>query len=255
MRVPALASAVLHMLILVIMYTGLPLFTDPKLFEPPVVISVEIVDVADITNLPKPAPEPEKEKKPEPEPEPEPKPAPKPEPKPAPKPEPTPKPKPAPKPPEPKKPAFDMNQMKALLDKKKREQAAKSQDTTDIKKPDSAEKVPNSSSNAMDRSLPMTMSEKDRLKQHIQTCWNVDPGAVGADDLKVAIKFYLNQDGTLNGPPRIVKNGAYKSEAHRAAAESALRAVLRCGPYTMLPAEKYDEWRESTVNFDPKDMF
>jgi len=48
------------MLILVVMYTGLPLFTDPKLFEPPVIIEVEIVDVAEITNLPKPAPEPEK---------------------------------------------------------------------------------------------------------------------------------------------------------------------------------------------------
>ena len=60
MRVPALISAVLHILILVIMYTGLPLFTDPKTFEPPAIINVEIVDIAEVTNLPKPAPEPKK---------------------------------------------------------------------------------------------------------------------------------------------------------------------------------------------------
>jgi colicin import membrane protein len=38
------------------------------------------------------------------------------------------------------------------------------------------------------------------------------------------------------------------------AAESALRAVRRCQPYTM-PAAKYDIWRDVEVTFDPRDMF
>ncbi len=42
----------------------------------------------------------------------------------------------------------------------------------------------------------------------------------------------------------------------RAAAESALRAVLnpRCHPFA-LPREKYDSWKTMTLVFDPKEMF
>ena len=42
----------------------------------------------------------------------------------------------------------------------------------------------------------------------------------------------------------------------RAAAESALRAVLnpRCNPLK-LPPDKYQQWQTMTLNFDPKDMF
>ena len=39
----------------------------------------------------------------------------------------------------------------------------------------------------------------------------------------------------------------------RSAAESALRAVLRCSPLR-LPREKYDTWKNSTFTFDPRDM-
>lgn len=316
MRVPALISAVLHILILVIMYTGLPLFTDPKTFEPPAVINVEIVDVAEITNLPKPAPEPKKVEPdakqevkpapaprpaptppPAPTPKPEPAPAPKPEPAPTPAPEPAPAPKaeaepapkvepaPAPKPvpkpvvkpaptpapkqepkpepkpapkiepkpdPKPKEPAFDLNQMKALLDKKKQEQSAQSPSDSDIKKPDSGEKVPNSSTKASDQSLPLTISELDALKQQVQKCWNVPTGAVDAENLAITLEVRLNRDGSLMEQPRVVNR--LTSDFHRIAAESAKRAVLLCAPYK-LPAEKYERWREITMNFDPKEMF
>lgn len=106
----------------------------------------------------------------------------------------------------------------------------------------------------MDASLPMTISELDALKQQVQRCWNVPTGAVNAEDLVVSIEVRLNQDGSLNGNPRIVNEGSYKSDFHRIAAESAKRAVILCGPYK-LPADKYERWREITMNFDPKDMF
>ncbi|PHQ72295.1 MAG: hypothetical protein COB93_00795 [Sneathiella sp.] len=144
--------------------------------------------------------------------------------------------------------------MKALLDKKKKEQAASQPADKDTKKSNSAEKVPNTSTKAMDRSLPMTLSEEDALRQQVQKCWIVPIGAADAGDLVVSIRMRFNQDGTLNGYPEIIMDGGFKSEFHRVAAESAKRAVLKCAPYK-LPLEKYESWREVKMNFDPKDMF
>ena len=313
MKVSALISAALHLVILILMYTGLPLFQDPDILEESAIIEVEIVDISDITNLPKPTPEPEKEAEKEPAPKPEPKPVPKPESKPAPAPKPAPKPVPAPEPapqpepepepvpePEPKvepvpdpepvpeatakvvpkprlkptpKPApkakpepkvaetpkkkelkFDLNSISALLDKKKREQPAAETTESDTKKSQSAVKVPNSSTKGGDASLPLSLSEKDAFKRQVQKCWNPPTGSARAEDLVVTIKITLNPDGTVQGNPEIQRRGAFKTRFEEIAAESARRAILLCQPY-QLPLDKYERWRETTLNFDPREMF
>ena len=40
----------------------------------------------------------------------------------------------------------------------------------------------------------------------------------------------------------------------QAAAESAVRAVFECQPYAM-PPQKYDQWRDMVLNFDPRQMY
>ncbi|GHC76728.1 hypothetical protein [Limoniibacter endophyticus] len=99
----------------------------------------------------------------------------------------------------------------------------------------------------------LTQSEMDSLRGQIQRCWNVPAGALEAENLRVTVKFNLNQVGAVEGSPRIVSGGG-SGGIERAAAESARRAVLQCAPYT-LPAEKYATWSEVTVNFDPSEMF
>jgi hypothetical protein len=66
------------------------------------------------------------------------------------------------------------------------------------------------------------------------------------------VKMFLNQDGSLSQSPEIVEAGS--TEFARSAAESAIRAVRRCAPYS-LPAEKYDTWQQIIVTFDPREMF
>ena len=43
-------------------------------------------------------------------------------------------------------------------------------------------------------------------------------------------------------------------QATQAAADSAVRAVYQCQPYT-LPSDKYALWRDMILNFDPSDMY
>ncbi len=286
MKVSALISAALHLIILVVMYTGLPLFQDPEVLEQPRVIEVDLVEIADITNLPKPQSEPEEVKpeppkpvpqKPEPKPEPKPLPpkpqAPEPEPKPEPKEEVKPEEKKAPPVPKPrvrpkpktvkdetkkveKKPEkkFDLSQISALLDKKKREKSSQKTEETDTKKSQSAGKVASSSSKGADHSLPLSISEIDALRQQVQKCWNVPTGSVNAEDLAVKLRISLDRDGKVQGRPEVIRSGSYRNNFEKIATESAIRAVLRCGPYR-LPAAKYDRWKNVVLNFDPREMF
>ncbi|MFS8182915.1 hypothetical protein ACMG4P_15355 [Pseudovibrio denitrificans] len=65
------------------------------------------------------------------------------------------------------------------------------------------------------------------------------------------MQFDLSRTGELVGNPQVLSSG--KSPEDKAAAASAVRAVVRCAPYS-LPAEKYETWKTVTLNFDLRDM-
>lgn len=99
----------------------------------------------------------------------------------------------------------------------------------------------------------MTMSEIDAFKAQLAKCWNVPVGAPDPASLVVPIKVFLNQDGTLASQPELLAQGRMGDPYFRAAADSAIRALHICGPYK-LPPEKYADWQEITINFDPREM-
>jgi colicin import membrane protein len=98
----------------------------------------------------------------------------------------------------------------------------------------------------------MSVNEIDALRARIAQCWNPPPGGLGADQIVVKLRLRLNEDGTLVGYPTIANRGS--SPFFQAAADSAVRAVYQCQPYT-LPSEKYALWRDMILNFDPSDMY
>lgn len=181
---------------------------------------------------------------------PEPEPAPKdPEPKPEEKAEvkPVPKPRVRPKPPAPKN-KFDADKIAALLNKipdenKQRIDPAPSEDTSP---------APGDLASLRGSDSIITLDEKDALRQQIERCWVPPVGAMGADDLLIKLKISLKPDGSLQGPPVLMNSGG--SQYFQVAAESAMRAVRRCEPYS-LPPEKYGAWKEIILNFDPSQMF
>ena len=104
--------------------------------------------------------------------------------------------------------------------------------------------------------LPLTISEIDMVRQQLARCWNLPAGAKDADDLIIEIRTVMNPDGTVR-EARIQNQSRMQGDPFfRAAAESALRAVLnpRCSPLK-LPPEKYDQWQTMTLTFNPKEMF
>lgn len=230
---------------------------------------------------PEPAPPPKAEAKPAPPPEPEPEPeiaaVPppqlKPEPKAKPRPEPEPKPeaKPKPKAPDqltkakpkrkPKPPDPFASVLKTVEELVKQPPPPKAE--PEEKMPEKEESFESRVAKALKTQRrtynplrPLTISEIDLVRQQLARCWNLPAGAKDADDLVIEIRTIMNPDGTVREARIQNQNRMQSDPFFRAAAESALRAVLnpRCSPLK-LPTEKYDEWRTMTLTFNPKEMF
>lgn len=95
--------------------------------------------------------------------------------------------------------------------------------------------------------LGMTSEELTVFRDQVAGCWIPPHKADGV----VRLQFDLSRTGELVGNPQVLSSG--KSPEDKAAAASAVRAVVRCAPYS-LPAEKYETWKTVTLNFDLRDM-
>ncbi|NZD64533.1 cell envelope integrity protein TolA [Rhizobium sp. WYCCWR 11290] len=70
---------------------------------------------------------------------------------------------------------------------------------------------------------------------------------IGSARLTIHIK--LARDGQIVGNPDVQVTGG-SERAQKSLADSGLRAVRRAAPFTMLPKDKYDVWKEVVFNFD-----
>ena len=102
---------------------------------------------------------------------------------------------------------------------------------------------------------PMTGSEREGFRVAVNGCWNVDPGSVAAT-VTVVVGFSLTQDGKVEGNDVRFVSSQGPAAAVDVAFAAARRAILRCqgsGGYD-LPAEKYGQWKDVEITFDPSGM-
>jgi colicin import membrane protein len=100
--------------------------------------------------------------------------------------------------------------------------------------------------------LTLSQSEIDALRAQIRRCWNPPAGAADAQNLRVEMNVKLRLDGSLAAQPVLLERGT--SPYFQVFAESALRAVERCQPYS-LPAAKYEVWKDIDLGFRLDDMY
>lgn len=276
-----IASAVLHALVMLVLWIGMPHFEKP-LPKPPVLIPIEIAELAPITATkleekkplppepPKPEPpKPEPPKPPEPKPEPPKPPESKPEPPPPvpvpkppePKPEPLPTPKPKPPEPKPQPPKADAlssvlkNVAKMKNEPRPEPKTEPKKEEPDAKPPKEQPPAPSPPQAALTAER-LSISEEDALRRQIAGCWNVPVGARDIENMAVEIYIAVNQDRTVKEAMVVDQARMGRDSFFRALAESALRALRnpRCSPLA-LPEGKYQQWHEIIFNFNPKDMF
>jgi len=144
-----------------------------------------------------------------------------------------------------KKEIVDTNQIAALIDKAKEEQALTEKKTSKL----TQSSVKNSFATGL------TLSQEDALRAQIFGCWSVPLGLPYDESLLVRIKLQLKKDGTILKSEildheRMNKPG---QKFYKILAESALRAVRICQPLKV-PPTGYEKWKNLQLNFDPTEM-
>ena len=140
---------------------------------------------------------------------------------------------------------FDPNNIAALIDKSKEDVG----ETTD---------KPNKISQDQDRTVDnigLSLSEEDALKAQIFGCWSIPLGLPYNQNLLVRIQLKLKPDGSvikseILDHARMNKPG---QGFYKVLAESALRAIQLCQPLRV-PTTGYERWKDLQLNFDAREM-
>ena len=144
-----------------------------------------------------------------------------------------------------KKELFDPNNIAALIDKSKVE-TAEAINKTDKVTQDQQKNLENTG---------LSLSEEDALKAQIFGCWSIPLGLPYNENLLVRIKLQLNPDGTVS-QSEILDHARMNKPGqgfYKVLAESALRAVKLCQPLRV-PTTGYERWKELQLNFDAREM-
>ncbi|MHA6326050.1 cell envelope integrity protein TolA [Roseivivax sp. CAU 1753] len=102
---------------------------------------------------------------------------------------------------------------------------------------------------------PMTGGERDALRVAVQRCWVVDVGSQAAN-VTVVVGMQMDRSGrVVSNSLRMIESSGGDPSAAQTAFQAARRAILRCqGDGFPLPPEKYAQWQDIEMVFDPSGM-
>ena len=144
-----------------------------------------------------------------------------------------------------KKDIFDPSDIAALIDKSKTESAETNK---------KLDKITQDQDKEMDFG-GLTLSEEDALKAQIFGCWSIPLGLPFNEDLLVRIKLQLEPDGSII-KTEILDHASMNRPGqgfYKVLAESALRAIKLCQPLRV-PSTGYERWKDMQLNFDAREM-
>ena len=144
-----------------------------------------------------------------------------------------------------KKEVIDTNQIAALIDKAKEEEAVKQKKTDKVTQSSQKNKF----------ATGLTLSQEDALRAQIFGCWSVPLGLPYDEELLVRIKLKLKKDGTVLKSEILDHQRMNRPDQkfYKVLAESALRAVRLCQPLR-IPPTGYDKWKDLQLNFHQTKM-
>ena len=144
-----------------------------------------------------------------------------------------------------KKELFDPDQIAALIDKSKVETAETMRKSDKLTQSQDKNFIASG----------LTLSEEDALKAQIFGCWSIPLGLPYNENLLVRIKLKLNPDGTLIKSEILdhIRMNMPGQGFYKVLAESALRAIQLCQPLKV-PTSGYERWKDLQLNFDAREM-
>jgi len=145
-----------------------------------------------------------------------------------------------------KKELVDTTTLQGLIDKAKEQESAEIVKNNNEISQDQVRNIENTG---------LTLSEEDALKAQIFGCWSIPLGLPYNENLLVRIKLNLKPDGSIT-KTEILDHARMNKPGqgfYKVLAESALRAVKLCQPLRV-PSTGYERWKELQLNFDAREM-
>jgi TolA protein len=94
----------------------------------------------------------------------------------------------------------------------------------------------------------LSRGEMDAFSAQVRQCLHLLPNEIESGVL-VDLLVTMNRDGSVEGVPTILKSDG--SPISASIARAGQRAVMQCGPYKSLPAEKFAQWQQIDLTLDP----
>jgi hypothetical protein len=102
------------------------------------------------------------------------------------------------------------------------------------------------------RAADLTPSVVTEFRRHLKTCSKLPGSLKPSDDVKVTLRVFMTPEGRLADEPLLIEASA--SEKGPVLMRGAMSALEACQPYTMLPADRYGEWKVLDLSFTPRDF-
>jgi hypothetical protein len=98
----------------------------------------------------------------------------------------------------------------------------------------------------------VTSSVIGEFRRHLKTCSKLPASVDPSDHVLVRLRVFMTPDGKLAADPA-VGGGSANIKAIELM-QSAIAGLKACQPYTMLPADRYGEWKALDLVFTPRDF-
>jgi len=152
---------------------------------------------------------------------------------------------------------FKSTRIAALIDRSIKEEKddVKKDDEKKVKKKKNDEKKKKPSVFAGLQGRMATATVVQAFSQKVSSCWNLPGGAKGVYKMTALVRIRFRPDGTIMGRPEFLSGGDMDDGFYRVFVDTAIRAVLTCGPYE-LEAKALFEMGNNYIdfNFDPSGM-
>lgn len=90
------------------------------------------------------------------------------------------------------------------------------------------------------------------FRRHLKTCSTLPKSIAPSDKVTIKLRVLMTPDGRLAADPVLIEASA--SMKGPLLMQSAISALQACQPFSMLPADKYNEWRILDLSFTPQDL-
>lgn len=97
----------------------------------------------------------------------------------------------------------------------------------------------------------MTISVVDALRVALTRCWNIDTNRPGIEDMRLTAHLKFLPTGVVDRMWFESESRAESDPDFAYVLETARAAIRSCEPFSMLPRNEFDHWKNTTVTFYP----